>query len=64
MEQIFFYVGNAGRIDPMVEIGDTVISTEIAYFDVDANILTGYHSYLESMALRQILNCWNYQEKL
>lgn len=49
---IIFNVGNAGGIDPMVEIGDTVISTETAYFDVDANILTGYHPYLESMTFK------------
>ncbi|PGB01575.1 5'-methylthioadenosine/S-adenosylhomocysteine nucleosidase [Bacillus toyonensis] len=39
----------AGAIDKVLKIGDTVISTEIAYHDVDEGILTEYHPWMESV---------------
>ncbi|MED2711338.1 5'-methylthioadenosine/S-adenosylhomocysteine nucleosidase, partial [Bacillus toyonensis] len=36
-------------IDKVLKIGDTVISTEIAYHDVDEGILTEYHPWMESV---------------
>jgi len=41
--------GVAGAIDNELKIGDTVISTEIAYHDVDEGILTEYHPWMESI---------------
>ncbi len=41
--------GVAGGIDNILNIGDTVISTEIAYHDVDKGILTEYHPWMESI---------------
>ena len=41
--------GVAGGIDNILSIGDTVISTEIAYHDVDEGILTEYHPWMESV---------------
>ncbi|MBL1704717.1 phosphoglycerate transporter, partial [Klebsiella pneumoniae] len=41
--------GVAGAIDNALKIGDTVISTEIAYHDVDEGILTEYHPWMESV---------------
>ena len=41
--------GVAGGIDSKLNIGDTVISTEIAYHDVDDGILTEYHPWMESI---------------
>ncbi|MES9706451.1 5'-methylthioadenosine/S-adenosylhomocysteine nucleosidase, partial [Bacillus toyonensis] len=41
--------GVAGAIDKVLKIGDTVISTEIAYHDVDEGILTEYHPWMESV---------------
>lgn len=41
--------GVAGAIDNVLKIGDTVISTEIAYHDVDEGILTEYHPWMESI---------------
>ena len=40
--------GVAGGIDNRLRIGDTVISTEVAYHDVDDEILTEYHPWMES----------------
>ncbi|MEG0307270.1 MAG: 5'-methylthioadenosine/adenosylhomocysteine nucleosidase [Clostridium sp.] len=42
-------VGVAGAIDNVLNIGDTVISTEIAYHDVDKGILTEYHPWMKSI---------------
>ncbi|MDR2992644.1 phosphoglycerate transporter [Bacillus cereus] len=44
--------GVAGAIDKVLKIGDTVISTEIAYHDVDEGILTEYHPWMESVYFR------------
>ncbi len=41
--------GVAGEIDNILNIGDTVISTEITYHDVDEGILTEYHPWMESI---------------
>lgn len=41
-------VGVAGGIDKSLKIGDTVIGTEIAYHDVEAEILTEYHPWMEN----------------
>ncbi|EGT3617566.1 5'-methylthioadenosine/adenosylhomocysteine nucleosidase [Clostridium perfringens] len=41
--------GVAGGIDTRLNIGDTVISTEVAYHDVEADILTQYHPWMKSI---------------
>jgi len=41
--------GVAGGIDNILSIGDTVISTEVAYHDVDQGILTEYHPWMKSI---------------
>lgn len=40
--------GVAGGIDQNLKIGDTVISTEVAYHDVEEGILTEYHPWMET----------------
>lgn len=44
--------GTAGGMNESLEIGDTVISSEVAYHDVDAGILTDFHPWLESVYFR------------
>ena len=41
--------GLAGGMDIRLNIFDTVISTEVAYHDVDAGILTEYHPWMKSV---------------
>ena len=41
--------GVAGAIDNRLSIGDTVISTEVSYYDVEDEILTEYHPWMESI---------------
>lgn len=41
--------GTAGGIAPELDIFDTVISTEVAYHDLDEGILTDFHPWLESV---------------
>lgn len=41
--------GVSGAIDSSLNIGDTVISTQIAYHDVDEGILTEYHPWMEKI---------------
>lgn len=41
--------GVAGAIDKNLNIGDTVISTEVAYHDVAEEILTEYHPWMKSI---------------
>ncbi|WP_160672539.1 5'-methylthioadenosine/adenosylhomocysteine nucleosidase [Clostridium sp. C8-1-8] len=41
--------GVAGGIDSVLKVGDTVISTEIAYHDVEAGILTEYHPWMDNI---------------
>lgn len=38
--------GTAGGLDKRLKIGDTVISTEVTYHDVDDEILTEYHPWM------------------
>lgn len=40
--------GVAGGMDSRLRIFDTVISTEVAYHDVDTGILTKYHPWMKS----------------
>ena len=44
--------GTAGGLDNRLEIGDTVISTEIAYHDVADGILTKYHPWMPDIYFR------------
>lgn len=41
-------VGAAGGIDPEVKVHDTVISTEVAYHDIQPGVLTGFHPWMKS----------------
>lgn len=41
--------GVAGGIDKKLKIGDTVISTEVAYHDVAEEILTEYHPWMKTI---------------
>ena len=41
--------GTAGGMNSELEIFDTVISTEVAYHDVEAEILTEFHPWLDSI---------------
>lgn len=41
--------GTAGRMNPKLEIFDSVISTEVAYHDAAPDILTEFHPWLESV---------------
>lgn len=41
--------GTAGGMDETLEIFDTVVSDEAAYHDVDAEILTEFHPWLDSV---------------
>jgi len=44
--------GVAGALNRQLEIGDTVISNEIAYHDVAHGILTEYHPWMEDIYFR------------
>ena len=41
--------GVAGGMDPKLDIFDTVISTEVAYHDVNSEILTEFHPWMETV---------------
>ncbi len=41
--------GTAGGMNSELDIFDTVVSTEVAYHDVDAEILTDFHPWLETV---------------
>lgn len=41
--------GVAGAIDSTLKIGDTVISTEVSYHDVEDGILTEYHPWMDNI---------------
>ena len=41
--------GVAGAINNVLRIGDTVISTEVSYHDVEEDILTKYHPCMDSI---------------
>lgn len=46
---IIINAGTAGGMNPKLEIFDSVISTEAAYYDVAPDILTEFHPWLESV---------------
>lgn len=46
---IIINAGTAGGMDNSLKTFDTVISTEIAYHDVDEEILTEFHPWLDSI---------------
>lgn len=46
---VIINAGTAGGMNNNLEIFDSVISTEVAYHDVAANILTEFHPWLESV---------------
>lgn len=53
--------GVAGAIDKSLKIGDTVVSTQVAYHDVDDEFLTQYHPHMKSSyfsADAQLLSCF------
>lgn len=41
--------GTAGGMNPDLKIFDTVISTEVCYHDVAADILTEFHPWMKSV---------------
>lgn len=53
---IIIISGTAGGLDNRLEIGDTVISTEIAYYDVADGILTEYHPWMPDIYFRSDKN--------
>lgn len=44
--------GTAGGIAPELKIFDTVVSTEVAYHDVEEGILTDFHPWFDSVWLK------------
>lgn len=44
--------GVAGALSTQLEVGDTVISSEVAYHDVAPGILTNYHPWMEDIYIR------------
>ncbi|MCI9051709.1 MAG: 5'-methylthioadenosine/adenosylhomocysteine nucleosidase [Lachnospiraceae bacterium] len=46
---IIINAGTAGGIDERLEIFDTVVSTEVAYHDVEEDILTDFHPWMPSV---------------
>lgn len=44
--------GVAGALNKQLEIGDIVISSEIAYHDIASGILTEYHPWMEDIYFR------------
>ena len=55
--------GVAGAIDKTLNICDTVIAVESAYHDVDSEILTGYHPWLENIYFKTDNNMLNEMRK-
>ena len=56
---IIINAGTAGGMDDSLKIFDTVISNEVAYYDVDDDILTEFHPWLDSIyfkADKRLLN--------
>ena len=41
-------IGVAGGMDPKVKVFDAVISTEVAYHDIQPGVLTGFHPWMKS----------------
>ncbi|MGL4338057.1 MAG: 5'-methylthioadenosine/S-adenosylhomocysteine nucleosidase [Turicibacter sp.] len=56
--------GVAGAIDRTLKIGDTVISTKVAYHDVADDILTEYHPWMKSVYFSADLNLLKRCEEL
>lgn len=46
---VIINAGTAGGMDENIELFDTVISTQVAYHDVDDDILTEFHPWLSSV---------------
>lgn len=46
---VIINAGTAGGMNKQLQLFDTVISTEIAYHDVDEGILTEFHPWMESI---------------
>ena len=44
--------GVAGGMDPTLRICDTVISTEVCYHDVEHDVLTEFHTWMDSIFFR------------
>lgn len=55
--------GVAGGIDSNLNIFDTVISTEVAYHDVEKGILTEFHPWMESVYFKADSNLLNLSKK-
>ena len=55
--------GVAGGIDSNLNIFDTVISTEVAYHDVEKGILTEFHPWMESVYFKTDSNLLNLSKK-
>ncbi len=51
--------GVAGALNKQLQIGDIVISNEIAYHDVARGILTEYHPWMEDIYFRPDVNLLN-----
>lgn len=56
--------GVAGAIDNILRIGDTVISTEVSYHDVEDRILTEYHPWMESIYFKCDINLIKLSKKV
>ena len=46
---IIINAGTAGGIDERLKILDTVVSTEVAYHDVNEDVLTDFHPWMSSV---------------
>ena len=55
--------GTAGGMDAKLELFDTVISTEVAYHDVEGNILTEFHPWMETVFFKADQDLLNMSEK-
>ena len=55
--------GTAGGMDPALKNFDTVISTEVAYHDVEEEILTEFHPWMKSVFFAADEKLLNYAKK-
>ena len=55
--------GTAGGMDDSLKIFDTVISNEVAYYDVDEGILTEFHPWLDSIYFKADKRLLNLEKK-
>lgn len=60
---IIINAGTAGGMNPELEIFDSVISTEVAYHDVEPDILTEFHPWLESVYFKSDQELLNLSHK-